>query len=93
VQYYYAAFAYDTHLNYANAAQATAEPVSNGDFDNDGDSDQSDFAWFQRCYSGFGVLYAPGCEAGDFTLDGTIDSSDLSAFLNCMSGADRPPGC
>lgn len=92
-KYYYAAFAYDAQPNYAAAAQANASPVSNGDFDLDGDTDQSDFAFFQRCYSGFGVLYAAGCEAEDFTLDGTIDSSDLSAFLNCLNGADKPPGC
>ena len=73
-----------------------------GDFDGDGDVDQSDFGHLQVCLSGdvsciwcTGSLYGIGCEDADFDGDGDVDQYDVSTFLRCMSGANVPadPGC
>jgi hypothetical protein len=67
-----------------------------GDFNSDGDVDQSDFGHFQECVTGPGVLVTGSfCTNCDFDLDGDVDEGDLSWFLVCMSGADIPgnPDC
>lgn len=73
------------------------------DMDFDGDVDQTDFAAFQRCYtgSGHGGGLLPECACFDVTSatpgepDGSIDQLDFNAFLACSSGPDIPadPGC
>ncbi len=67
--------------------------VADGDFDNDNDSDLSDFAHLQACLSGDAVTYTPGCGDADFDSDRDVDGADLAEFLNCMRGANLPPGC
>jgi hypothetical protein len=64
-----------------------------GDFDNDTDIDQSDFAFMQKCFSGDANAFASGCAPADFDADGDVDSSDFNSFLPCMLGANRPSGC
>jgi hypothetical protein len=64
-----------------------------GDFDLDGDVDQTDFAHLQNCFSGLGFSYAPGCNDADFDDDGSVNSADFQIFASCMAGQNRPPGC
>jgi len=63
------------------------------DFDGDGDVDQEDFGYFQRCMSGFGVALDPGCEDADLNGDGDVDFEDFAVFQTCMSGPGQTPGC
>ncbi|GMU23097.1 MAG: hypothetical protein AMXMBFR13_31800 [Phycisphaerae bacterium] len=67
-----------------------------GDFDGDGDIDQSDFGGFQRCLSGPGVSQNdPTCWPAKLDQDGDVDQGDFGLFQRCISGpnaaADR--GC
>lgn len=66
-----------------------------GDFDQDGDVDQEDFGWFQRCYSGAGVSHAAGCGIADMDLDNDVDPADFDLFQGCFSGPDvsSNPNC
>ncbi len=91
--YHYAAFAHDDLANHAAPAHASARPGGLGDFEPDGDVDQSDFARLQQCFSGDAITYAAGCAEADFDGDTDVDAADLSAFLPCMDGANLPPGC
>lgn len=77
------------------------------DYDWDGDIDQEDFAAFQRCASGPGLAYRPGCRCFDRDDatgveggDGDVDAEDFTWFRACASGPDvpfelgnPPPGC
>jgi hypothetical protein len=67
--------------------------TSNKDFDLDGDVDQEDFGFFQRCLSGDGVGLGQGCDAADLSLDGDVDPTDFSLFWPCLAGPGEPPGC
>jgi len=67
-----------------------------GDFDRDGDVDQSDFGHLQACFSGLGASeLPPGCEDARLDVDGDVDLNDFAIFQACMSGASLPgdPGC
>jgi hypothetical protein len=90
--YYYAVFAHDEEPNYAPAALAQAT-ILPGDFDGDGDIDQTDFAHLQACFGGEAVTYSPGCRDADLNVDGDVDSGDFSLFAPCMGGSDRTPPC
>jgi hypothetical protein len=90
--YYYALFAHDASSRYARPAMISVV-IFPGDFDNDGDIDQSDFGHLQSCMSGTGAAYAMGCEDADLDADGDVDGSDVGVFLPCFGGADSPPGC
>lgn len=70
-------------------------PTYRGDFDRDGDVDQSDFGHFQACLSGEGQPYGPGCANADFNGDFSVSASDFNRFLDCMSGANvmAPQAC
>jgi len=62
-----------------------------GDFDRDGDVDQTDFGHLQACMTGELVTQTdPNCQ--DAKLDGNdgIGSGDLAVFLRCRSGANMP---
>lgn len=62
------------------------------DFDRDGDIDQTDFGYLQRC-QGFDnsmVALQPECIAGDLDEDGLIDENDLAALIQCHSGPNLP---
>ncbi len=63
-------------------------PVPAVDFDRDGDVDQSDYGWFQRCVSGTGVAQLdPSCRDARVDGDADVDDIDLNLFIGCMSGA------
>jgi len=64
-----------------------------GKLDADDDVDQQDFGILQNCFSGPGVLLAPGCEQADLDGDLDVDLNDFSMFQDCMGGANNPPGC
>jgi hypothetical protein len=57
-----------------------------GDFDVDEDVDQSDFGFLQRCLSGDGHTYAPGCGLEDLDGDGDVDQADVAIFQGRLSG-------
>jgi len=67
-----------------------------GDFDHDGDVDQSDFAHLQLCLSGENV-FKDDADCFDARLDNDLDVGDLdvSQFLLCLSGPNAlpPPYC
>lgn len=66
----------------------TAPP---GDFDNDGDVDQTDFAALQLCLTGTGFPQpAPACQRARLDADNDVDEQDVARFLGCMSGAGLP---
>jgi hypothetical protein len=64
-----------------------------GDFDLDGDVDQTDFAHLQMCFSGSGQTYSPGCSDADLDFNGSVDASDFQTFAACMAGENQSPGC
>lgn len=70
----------------------TVRPLP-GDFDLDGDVDQTDFARLQACFSGSGFSYAPGCGDADLNDDSSVSQADVQIFISCMAGEHRPPGC
>jgi hypothetical protein len=71
----------------------SADPFA--DVDRDGDVDQTDFAYFQACYSGPDNRPAEECACLDYNDPVTgkndrIDQADLLAFENCASGPGIP---
>ncbi len=64
-----------------------------GDFDLDGDVDQSDFSFLQICISGRGEAFTPPCSSADLDGEGDVDDLDVTVFLGCMGGAEQVPGC
>lgn len=66
------------------------------DWDNDGDVDQDDFAYFQRCFTGtgdpMGVFDFDACRCMNTDGDSDIDTADFNAFAACAatSGPDIP---
>ena len=68
-------------------------PGGVGDFDLDGDVDQDDFGYLQRCLAGSGGLPPMGCEDADLDGDLDVDANDVGVFLECMGGPNLPPQC
>ena len=66
-------------------------PTYRGDFDGDGDIDQSDFGYLQACLSGDGLSYRAGCGQADLDADNSVGPGDLRIFTTCMSGTDVTP--
>lgn len=66
-----------------------------GDFDVDGDVDQSDYGHFQMCLSGYLPQTDPVCADTLLDGDGDVDSDDMTIFLSCFGGPDQPipPDC
>ena len=66
-----------------------------GDFDYDGDADQSDFGHFQACFGAVNLSPASltGCRSADFDLDTDVDSTDFTGWEPCLNGPARPPAC
>jgi hypothetical protein len=67
-----------------------------GDFDNDNDVDQTDFAHLQLCFTGQGVVQSkPECADALLDDDSDVDAADFAIFLNCMKGPNKPvdPDC
>lgn len=89
VAYRYALFAYDANVNrtYSVGRFAVGTPAGPGDYDRDGDVDQSDWGLFQNCLSGAYVPQNdPACAAMRFDGDDDVDNDDVAGFLRCWSG-------
>ena len=72
------------------AAQLSLLPVP-GDFDEDGDVDQEDYAHMQECFSGTAVVQEdPACLDADFNGDLDVDLDDYGPFEDCFSGPNVP---
>lgn len=56
------------------------------DFDNDGDTDIRDFAFFSSCFSGAGHTPVPGCLSADVDQDNDVDLDDFSIVKANLSG-------
>ncbi|HQA00775.1 MAG TPA: fibronectin type III domain-containing protein, partial [Phycisphaerae bacterium] len=60
---------------------------SRGDFDLDGDIDQSDFGILQACLSGAGNdQVSEPCRIARIDFDDDVDEADVAEFLACYSG-------
>jgi len=78
----------------SNAASLTVSQP--GDFDSDGDVDQSDFGHFQACLTGSAVpITDPNCLDANLDGDSDVDQDDFAIFQGCMSGPNTtaPPAC
>ena len=64
-----------------------------GDFNIDGDVDQSDFGYLQTCLSGSAQLPELGCEQADLDGDHDVDAEDVDVFRGCMAGEAGEPPC
>jgi len=62
------------------------------DFDGDRDVDADDWAAFELCASGPGVLPLAECQPKDFDLDGDVDQADFARFQRCFSGENVSAG-
>ncbi len=78
---------------YQSPAYTVAVSSIVGDYDDDGDVDQSDFSHLQNCFSGEAFPSMPGCLDADLDGDHDVDPYDFARFLNCMRGPNMPPGC
>lgn len=66
-------------------------PVIPGDFDSDGDVDDTDFATFQSCATRSGITQPnPACAAAKLDADTDVDMNDFGLFQRCYSGAGLP---
>lgn len=72
----------------SEAALLTILPAYRGDFDYDGDVDQEDFGFFQRCLE---RETDPLCGPANLDDATVIDHRDLLLFLECLSGPGRTP--
>lgn len=99
VTYRYRAFAHDGNAtpNYATGVDAIGTPAGPGDFDRDGDVDQTDFGHFQECYSGTYITQDdPKCGRARLdSPDDDVDMEDFVIFIGCFSGPGVPqdPDC
>ena len=69
--------------------------ASPADFDLDNDSDQVDFAFFQRCFGASSLRPSDptGCRAADLDVDGDVDETDFAGMEPCLNGSGQPPRC
>ena len=61
--------------------------AGDGDFDDNGVVDMSDFAVLQDCFTG--PDNGPpdsGCDAGDFDADDDVDATDFTLFIDLFAG-------
>jgi hypothetical protein len=98
--YSYRVTAYDAAQNEsgqsAEAVATTLKRYAIADFDEDGDVDQEDFGFVQRCYSESPPLPLSGvCLKADLNGDGVVNQLDNEVFLSCLSGPVIPadPAC
>jgi hypothetical protein len=96
--YYYWRVRYkDSNGAWSNWPAANSFRVSvSADLDGDGDVDQTDFGYFQRCLTGPGIPQnTPECLGARLDTDTDVDHSDFGIFQGCMSGANVPadPNC
>jgi hypothetical protein len=79
--------------NSPQAVAVTLHVLQPGDFDGDGDVDQTDFGHLQSCLTASGVQSDPACTGTDLNADGMTTANDVALFLECIGGASQPPGC
>jgi hypothetical protein len=97
--YYYSAFAYfqDASRYYAGGGiTRNGAPFGPGDYDHDGDVDQSDFAHMQACLTGaYNPQSDPACQDARFDADDDVDVDDLALWYECYSGPSvaADPNC
>lgn len=88
---------YDGFVNPADAPPLAIDASAPGDFDRDGDVDQTDFSHLQQCMTGRTSTAPTGniCVEADFDMDGDVDGDDFTAFRKCASGPAIPadPTC
>jgi len=72
--------------------EVTCCPIPFPDADLDGDVDQTDFGFFQQCYSGYDVPMPsdPRCTCYDRNNDGDVDMYDFGEFQKCHTGPEIP---
>lgn len=58
-----------------------------GDFDRDGDVDDTDFTTFDSCTSGPAIPYTGDCAKADLDHDNDVDQSDFGIWQRCYSGS------
>lgn len=65
------------------------------DLDWDGDVDQADFAYIQRCFTPAGQQASDICLWADLNIDDRVDETDVVLFNGCFSGPSIPadPRC
>ena len=80
----------ETKVGYINVS------ANVGDYDKDGDVDQSDYGHLQKCFTAPGVdQNDPHCWNARMDSDLDVDIDDFGLFQGCLSGAGVPfdPGC
>lgn len=61
------------------------------DFDHDGDADQADFAYMQRCLGEAAPLWGGSlCQRADLDKNGDVNADDLTIFTGCATGPAIP---
>lgn len=92
--YYYSVFTYmqDAGRFYnTTPVSSMATPAGPGDYDRDGDVDQSDFGKFQLCLSGpYITQNDSACTRMKLDADDDVDQDDLTLWQNCYSGPAVP---
>lgn len=80
---------------WAEVAVAPVPPASPGDFDDDGDRDQEDYAFLQNCLGTDDVLSGDPCAPALLDDDDEVGDADAVLFFGCMSGPEIPldPDC
>lgn len=71
------------------------QPNGQGDFDANGEVDDSDVYYFEECYTTEAGNWV-GCEWADFDSDGDVDCADAAQFVAAWTGSGEPPvfgGC
>lgn len=78
------------HGSGTECGQVLCCPVPFADVDRDGDVDQEDFAWIQRCFTGPDGSVTSGCECFDRDSDRDVDGADVLFVDNCRTGPNLP---
>jgi len=74
-----------TEYHYKVLSLFSFNEPNTGDFDADGDVDQSDFAHLQQCLTGVGQTTPPHCTSADMDSDGDVDLYDRARFELCAT--------
>jgi hypothetical protein len=62
-----------------------------GDYDSDGEVNDTDFYFFADYFSGADTPALPGGRWADFDADGDVDCDDWDAFRGAWTGGGDPP--
>jgi hypothetical protein len=61
-----------------------------GDFDLDGDVDQTDFGLLQTCVGSCCFQQETACKPADLSFDGSVNIADITVFVGCVTGPNTP---